>query len=411
MSAEAAVRGRASSPRTDVLDVAVVGAGPFGLSVAAHLAPHRRVRLFGHPMRTWRELMPPDMLLRSDWDHTNLSAPGEAGTLTRWVEATGSPRREPIPIGDFLAYADWFRRRFAPDVDEQDVAEVDRHPEGGFALRTVDGGEARADEVVLAVGVTPFPTVPAAFRDVDDERVSFAIAHQDFSRMRGQRVVVVGGGQNGLESAAQSVAAGAASVEVVVRSAVRWFTPRESYTPRGPLAERLHRLAYPIVGFGPPPLNRIVFHPDLFALMPAPWRARLNRRILRSGGSPWVRERIDGVVPVTGGVEVVGVEPRPDAVALRLDTGEIREADRVVIAAGYRFDLDRLSLLSPALRRAVATEDGRPVLDRGFRSSVPGLLFVGYAAEHRFGPLSRYVEGTAFAAPRVAEALGVAARR
>src|SRR4051812_21030980 len=73
------------------VDVAVVGAGPFGLSGAAPLAGRARVRTFGEPMRTWRRLMPPDMLLRSDWEHTNLSAPGDAGTLDRFVQETGEP--------------------------------------------------------------------------------------------------------------------------------------------------------------------------------------------------------------------------------------------------------------------------------------------------------------------------------
>ena len=71
----------------DRIDTAVVGAGPFGLSVAAHASRRGSVRTFGEPMRTWRHLMPADMVLRSDWEHTNLSAPGRAGTLDAWVQS------------------------------------------------------------------------------------------------------------------------------------------------------------------------------------------------------------------------------------------------------------------------------------------------------------------------------------
>ena len=60
------------------LDVAVVGAGPFGLSVAACL-PDLAVRVFGQPMKTWSTTMPPDMLLRSAWSETSLAAPADAG--------------------------------------------------------------------------------------------------------------------------------------------------------------------------------------------------------------------------------------------------------------------------------------------------------------------------------------------
>ena len=61
-------------------------------------------------MRTWRTLMPPDMLLRSDWDHTNLSAPGGAGTLEAWVRSGEGERIEPLPLQHFLRYAEWFQR-------------------------------------------------------------------------------------------------------------------------------------------------------------------------------------------------------------------------------------------------------------------------------------------------------------
>ena len=90
------------------LDVAIVGAGPYGLSVAAHL-PEGRVRVFGEPMHTWRTRMPPDMLLRSDWEETSLSAPNDAGTIDVWAREVGEPRQNPIPLQTFLRYADWFR--------------------------------------------------------------------------------------------------------------------------------------------------------------------------------------------------------------------------------------------------------------------------------------------------------------
>src|ERR671917_469127 len=194
------------------LDVAVVGAGPFGLSVAAHLA-HERVRVFGEPMQTWRTRMPPDMRLRSDWEATSLSAPGDRGSISVWARAAGDPD------------------------------------------------------------------------------VVFAIERQDYSHYDGGRVIVVGGGQGGLEAAALA-RRGGAEVEVVVRSALRWFADHQPYRPRGALRRRAFRLAYPVVGYGPPPLNRFATHPDAFALLPAGARRRVAGRILRAGGSPWVRDEI-----------------------------------------------------------------------------------------------------------------------
>ncbi len=387
----------------DRLDVAVVGAGPFGLSVAAHL-PQRKVRVFGEPMQTWRTRMPPDMLLRSDWEETSLSAPADRGAIDVWARATGEQRQEPIPLQLFLRYADWFRQTFVRESDPAEVVDVER---GGGVLRvtTSAGDEVDAARVVIAVGVTPFPYAPPPFDAAMGDGVTFAIESQDYSAYRGGRVVVVGGGQGGLESAALALRAGA-EVELVVRSRLRWFTDREPYRPRGPLRRRLYRLAYPVVGYGPPLLNRLALHPDAFAALPAPLRRRVATRILRAGGSPWVRSVVEGRIAVTEGVAVTGVQRGGDGVDLQLSDGSSRRADAVIVSAGFRFALDRLTFLSPSVKAAITVRDGWPVLDRCFRSTDPDVLFVGFAAERRFGPIARFVSGSRFTAHRARKALG-----
>ena len=46
-------------------DVAVIGAGPYGLSLAAHLrARGADIRVFGFPMQSWRDSMPVGMKLK-----------------------------------------------------------------------------------------------------------------------------------------------------------------------------------------------------------------------------------------------------------------------------------------------------------------------------------------------------------
>ncbi len=387
---------------SDRLDVAVVGAGPFGLSVAAQL-PERTVRTFGAPMETWRTRMPPDMLLRSDWKETSLSAPGGRGTIDAWVAATGATREEPIPLQTFLRYSEWFQRTFVRESDPHEVVSVERAA-GVHRLVTAAGAEVDARHVVVAVGVTPFSHAPPPFDELLGGGVSFALDHQDYSQYAGRRVVVVGGGQGGLESAALAARAGA-DVELVVRSQIHWFADREPHKPRGPLHQRLYRLAYPVVGYGPPPLNRVVQRPDLFAKLPPSARRRLTRRVLRSGGSAWLRDAIQGKVRVTERTTVRTVERREGGLVLSLSDGTAREVDAVILATGFRFSLDRLPFLSPGLRDRIALEEGWPVLDRCFRTTAPDLLFVGYAAEYRFGPLSRFVTGTAFAATRVRELL------
>ncbi len=386
---------------TERLDIAVIGAGPYGLSVAAHLAG-RNVRTFGAPMETWRTRMPPYMFLRSDWQETSLAAPGNLGSIDRWARVSGEEREEPIPLQKFLRYAEWFRKTFAPEGDPSDVAALERDGDG-YRLTTAAGDELAARQVVVAIGAVPFAYAPPPLGEAVGDRVAFATSLQDYEPYRGRRVVVVGGGQGGLESASLAARAGA-DVELVVRSSLRWFADREPHKPRGRLHQRLYRIAYPVVGYGPPPLNRLALHPDAFAALPQGARRRVAARILRAGGSPWLREEVERDVHVTEGVAVEGIEQN-GGVRLRLSDGTVREADTVILAAGFRFSLERLGFLSEALRKRITLDEGRPVLDRWFRSTERRMLFVGFAAEHRFGPVARFIPGTRFTANRVRESL------
>lgn len=377
--------------------IAVVGAGPFGLSVAAHVPG---ARVFGEPLRTWRRHMPQDMLMRSAWEETSLSAPA-GGTIDDFARATETPRQEPLPLQTFLAYGDWFRERFVADADPADVARIE--PAGrGLRITTAAGAELDATAAVVAVGVMPFAYAPHPFADALGEGVHLATERFEDAALTGRRVAVIGGGQNALESAGIAARAGA-EVELLVRSQVRWFADREPETPRGPVGRRLYRLAYPAVGYGPPPLNRLVLHPDLFAALPAELRLKLNRRLLRAGGSPWLRSLVEGKVRVTEGVAVERLE-HGDGLRLQLDDGTLREVDLVLLGTGYRFDAAKLGFLDERLAQAVRTERSWPVLDRSFRSTDDRLFFVGYPAEFRFGPISRFVLGADFSARRVGAA-------
>ena len=217
-------------------------------------------------------------------------------------------------------------------------------------MTTTAGDELAARQVVVAVGAVPFAYAPPPLGEAVGDRVAFATSLQDYEPYRGRRVVVVGGGQGGLESASLAARAGA-EVELVVRSSLRWFADREPHKPRGRLHQRLYRIAYPVVGYGPPPLNRLALHPDAFAALPKGARRRVAARILRAGGSPWLREEVERDVHVTEGVAVEGIEQN-GAVRLRLSDGTVREADAVILAAGFRFSLERLGFLSEAAPQA-----------------------------------------------------------
>ena len=386
---------------TTDIDLAVVGAGPYGVSVAAAASAAGRTAVaFGLPFETWNR-MDADMQLRAASREMSLSAGEGAGSLDAWPE---NPHEEPMSVSTFVAYGRWFIQRFVTDLEPMDVVSVTEAPGGRLAVEA-PGRSVTARSLVVAVGITPFPYAPPGLETLlEDDRVSFATdTPRNGGPHEGERVAVVGGGQSAVEAAARAAAAGAETT-LLTRNRLNWFADREPFTPRGPVAARAYDLLYPAVGYGPPPLNRLVLTPDLFSLIPRTLARPIAARMLRPGASPWLRRAVEDRVRVREGASLRSVE-RDGCVRIVLSDGERLEVDTLVLGTGYRFDLDRLGFIAPDVRAGIGVEDGWPSLDRWFRSTDPRIRFVGYAAEGRFGPVSRFVLGVPFTTRRLAGSL------
>jgi lysine/ornithine N-monooxygenase len=284
------------------------------------------------------------------------------------------------------------------------VSSVERGEQGGLVVHA-GGADWLVSELVVAPGIGPFPHVPEVFESViDDDRIGFAAGFER-GEYEGLRVAVIGAGQSAVEAVAAAAASGAKAT-LLARAKVRWFADHEPSRPRGPLRRRLFELAYPAVGYGPPPLNRLVLHPDLFARVPGALRQRLLGRLLRAGASPWLQEAVVGKAAIEEGVQVTGVSSEESGVQLTLSDGRRLEFDRVLLGTGYRFRLDRLAFLSAELRGRIRVAGGWPVLDDAFRTTEPLVRLVGFPAEGRFGPLARFVLGVPFTARRIAATIG-----
>ncbi|HTF56221.1 MAG TPA: FAD-dependent monooxygenase, partial [Planctomycetota bacterium] len=90
-------------------EVAIVGAGPYGLSAAAHLrAAGAETRIFGEAMQFWESRMPKGMCLRSSWEASHVAHPERALTLDHYQEAHQARLSKPIPLDDFIRYGRWY---------------------------------------------------------------------------------------------------------------------------------------------------------------------------------------------------------------------------------------------------------------------------------------------------------------
>ncbi|AZM57825.1 oxidoreductase [Streptomyces sp. WAC 01529] len=408
--------------------VAVIGAGPYGLSTAAHLrARGIPVRVFGDPMVSWRAHMPKGMLLKSTPAASNIDAPQRGHDLVDYCDAAGIRRlvtdEDIVPVETFVAYGEWFRQQLVPGVERVRVVSVERRGAGGdlarplgpphtspafdrrpgFELKLDSGEQFTARAVVVATGLSGLSRLPRELaRAVPDGPsatgpVSHSAQHHDLSRFAGRDLIVVGAGQSALETAVLAAEAGA-RVRVVARGrgAVAfgeppWRQPR--FRPESPFGRAWS-------------LYAISYHADPYRHLPPQARHFLVRRVLGPLGAWWLRERYAGAVRTS---EVRGIraarvhEGRP---VLTVETlgGRVAEftADHVIAATGYQVDLAALDFLGHALRARLATSRGTPRLGAGYSSSLPGLYFTGMLGGSSYGPVMRFVCGTRFASPRLA---------
>lgn len=377
--------------RSRPAEVVVVGAGPYGLSAAAHLL-HAGVplRVFGEPMESWERHMPAGMLLRSHWAASQIAHPERSLSLDRYHAEHGLEPQEPLPIGRFVDYGRWFQRHAVSDLDRRRVRRIGRHG-GDLSVELDDGELLHARRVVVATGIVPSAWRPPEFDGLPAELVSHAADQPDLARFAGLRVAVVGGGQSALESAAILAEAGAQVAVLMRAGTVPWL---QEPTPTTPL-QRLSLYAYRRIGVGGPQSSWLAARPSLFRKLPRRLREDLAYRCVRPAGAAWLRSRLADV-PLETGLSVRAAARQNGGVALELDDRGRLEVDHVLLATGYRIDLRHYGLLAPELVEQVQTRNGHPILRAGLESSVPGLHFLGAPAAETYGPVMRFVCGTWF---------------
>jgi FAD-dependent urate hydroxylase len=378
-------------------DVVVIGAGPYGLSTAAHLRTIQglEVRLFGEPMSFWERNMPLGMLLRSNWTATQIADPHNRLTLEAFQSARGIQFSMPVPLDRFIEYGLWYQRQAVPDVDQRKITRVESHSKG-FRILLDDGQVIYSRRVIIAAGIGAFAWKPSEFKNLPGFLVSHTSEHRDLRKFAGKRVLVVGGGQSALESGVLLYENGA-EVEIVTRSTmIHWLGGWASKTLHHRLGKIVSRILYAPTDVGPAGISQLVARPDLLRLLPHGLQDKLRKRAVRPAGARWLVDRLQNV-PVRLGRSVVSVELAGERVKARLDDGTERTVDHLLLGTGYRVDVSKYDFLAPELAKSILCYNGYPRLKEGLETSVPGLHILGAPAAWSFGPLMQFVSGARYA--------------
>ena len=387
------------------IDTVIIGAGPYGLSIAAHLSKSSLTfRIFGSPMESWRSHMPKGMLLKSEGFASSLYDPDSSFTLRHYCEEMNLPQYDlgnPVPLEVFTAYGLEFQKRLVPTLEQTDITSVSRTSEG-FELETAEGQTVQAQTVIVATGITYFSYMPPFLVDLPASHVSHSSQHHDLSSFRGKTVVVLGAGASAVDIAAILHEEGAQVQLVARRKGIAFHTKTKEPRP-------LHRrLRYPRSGLGIEWSSRLCTDaPLLFHIMPQKFRFRFVRDHLGPAPGWFVRDKVVGKFPLHVGCNVQSASIEDGKVHLKIveKDGSNSEliVDHLISATGYQIAISRMGFLDEALRRLIHKVEDTPVLSRHFETSVPGLYMVGLASANSFGPLTRFAYGARFTAKHISK--------
>ena len=400
------------SPGYPTIDIAIIGAGPYGLSIAAHLRKTPLTfRIFGTPMRSWREKMPKGMLLKSDGFASSLYDPDSQFTLRHYCEERNLPYADvgiPVPSETFVAYGLEFQRRFVPTLEQTDITSVRRNVEG-FELQTEDGKTVYARKVIIAAGIAHFGYLPPFLAELPREYVTHSSDHHELTGFRGKKVAIIGAGASAVDLAALLNENGAEVELVGRRQEIAFHKPSEEPRPL------LQRILNPRSGLGLGWRSRLCTDaPLLFHLMPRKLRFRAVQRHLGPAPGWFVRDKVIGRFPMHMSAKIKGANVALGKVHLELVDKFGKDvdlvADHVIGATGFRVSISRLRFLEDSLRSEIRAVDDTPVLSTSFESSVPGLYLVGVASANSFGPLTRFAYGAMFTAKHITRHLAARAK-
>jgi len=354
-------------------DVLIIGAGPFGLALAAQ-ASHDQIDhlIVGKPMQFWRDNMPKGMFLRSasDW-HLD---PLKVETIEAYLQTQGKTPRdvEPLSLDFYLSYAAWLQKQ--KNIQPTPILVERLESADGFVATNSDGDVVKAKNVVLAPGFKHFPHVPLDLKlKLPVGRFQHTCEFVDFGEAKNKRFLIIGGRQSAFEWAALLLEAGASAVHLSHRHASPAFAVAD-WSWVNPLVDAM------------------VENPSWFRRLSQAEKDEVSHRLWAEGRlkvEPWLEARLEG--------DRFHTWPRTELVECRelasgkltavLNNGQTLNVDQVVLATGYKVDISKLPYLASGnLLEQLETRNGFPVLDDHFETSIPGLFITSMPATQDFGP-------------------------
>lgn len=358
------------------VDFLIIGAGPFGLSMASY-AEHNNLDylVLGKPMGFWKENMPEGMYLRSNCDwHID---PQGIFTIDKYLETKHLKREdvEPLSLDFYLSYSKWFQEQVSPRIEESMVTHLDfiNDSERKFRATLDNNNKVNAKNVLLATGFKYFKNMPFELTSIiPRERYSHTCDLVDFTSYKGKKCLIIGGRQSAYEWAALLCESEALSVHISHRHKTPEFTTSDWKWVDSPLEDMIN-------------------NPASHRNMPALKREKIDRRFWVEGRlklEPWLWDRINNeTITIWAESRVVDCKKiATGELEIKLDSGVTLIVDHIILATGYQVNMGNIPFIKKGnILSLLHTEEGYPVLDENLQTNIPGLFVTSMAATRDFG--------------------------
>jgi formylglycine-generating enzyme required for sulfatase activity/thioredoxin reductase len=381
------------SNKTDLL---IIGAGPYGLAMAAY-AKHHNIdyKIVGKSMEFWKSNTPEGMYLRSDceWHFDSV----EIHTIEGFLRTKNQTLDEVKLLSRelFIEYAEWFQEQKSIKVIPEYVTRLNLLDKNqGFEAVLETGNKLLATNVLIAIGFSCFKYIPSSLRErLPVNCFVHTCDFTDFKELRGKRCLIIGGRQSAFEWAALINEQGAQEVHVCYQHRTPSFTK-------------------PDFSWVKSDIEKFSKDPSWYRKLDQKAQQLIVKRFWEEGRTKleeWLSSRIEvGSIRKHSQTKLEYCEELSSGeIKVLLDSDEELTVDKIILATGYSTNVNSIPFLRNGnLFAKIETKDDQPLLDENFQSvSVPGLFLTSMLATQDFGPFFKFIFGSRVSANIVGEYL------
>lgn len=356
--------------------VMIVGAGPYGISLAYELWSNNiDFVIAGKPFDLWLSHTLKDTAIRSDWNASEIFTKDNRFNLNNFIERhspshASKIKEKRLPNDLFRAYLTDVLKNIPFPFYEQKLVHLEQ-AENRFICEMEDGRQIVAENVVLATGTGVHQYLPESIKSVSSANIHHSWDVETYESLANKKVLVLGRGQSAAECVQHSLE-----------------TNNVTWVMRKPPVFYSEPINLPV------PVFKLALHlSPCFYFMPKKLKGALGGKFVETTITPDMKHLFhSGKVKIYSNMD--GDSLNIEKHSNQLYSPAINEYfDHVICATGFRYHIRNLTFLSESIHQKLQSDKIALHVNYNFETKVSGLYVIGGMVEPVYGPAQRFLMG------------------